>query len=128
MKIAVSSAGESLDSQIDPRFGRCQYFLIIDPETMELEAVSNKGAIASGGAGIQAAQTVANKGVGVLITGDIGPNAFQTLSAAGIKVITGASGTVKEALERYKSGSLRQASGATARIHAGIRGKGTGGG
>jgi predicted Fe-Mo cluster-binding NifX family protein len=128
MKIAVSAMENSLDSQIDPRFGRCQYFLIVDSETMELEAVSNKGAAASGGAGIQAAQTIANKGVGVLITGDIGPNAFQTLSSAGIKVITGASGTVREALERYKSGSLRQASGATARIHAGIRGKGTGGG
>jgi predicted Fe-Mo cluster-binding NifX family protein len=94
---------------------------------MELEAVSNKGAIASGGAGIQAAQAVANKGVGVLITGDIGPNAFQTLSAAGIKVITGASGTVKEALERYKSGSLQQASGATAEIHAGIKDRRGGG-
>jgi predicted Fe-Mo cluster-binding NifX family protein len=123
MKVAVSAIDNSLDSQIDQRFGRCRYFLIIDPETMELEAVSNKGASASGGAGIQAAQTVANKGVGVLITGDIGPNAFQTLSSAGIKVITGASGTVKEALERYKSGSLQQASGATAKIHAGIKGR-----
>jgi predicted Fe-Mo cluster-binding NifX family protein len=121
MKIAVSSAGEKLDSQIDPRFGRCQYFLIIDPETLELVAISNKGAAASGGAGIQAAQTIASKGVDVLITGDTGPNAFQTLSTAGIKVFTGASGTVREALERYKSGSLRQASGATAQIHAGIK-------
>jgi len=127
MKIAVSANENSLDSQIDPRFGRCQYFLIVDPETMELEAVSNKGASASGGAGIQAAQTVANKGVSVLITGDIGPNAFQTLSSAGIKVFTGASGTIKEALEQYKSGSLRQASGATAEIHAGIKGRGRGG-
>jgi predicted Fe-Mo cluster-binding NifX family protein len=126
MKIAVSAMENSLDSRIDPRFGRCQYFLIVDPETMEFEAVSNKGAAASGGAGIQAAQTVANKGVSVLITGDIGPNAFQTLSAAGIKVITGASGTVREALEQYKSGSLQQASGATAEIHAGIRGRGGG--
>jgi len=128
MKVAVSAIENSLDSQIDQRFGRCQYFLIIDPETMEFEAVSNKGASASGGAGIQAAQTVANKGVSVLITGDIGPNAFQTLSSAGIKVITGASGTVKEALERYKSGSLQQASGATAKIHAGIKGRGQGSG
>ena len=128
MKIAVSAMENSLDSQIDPRFGRCQYFLIVDSETMELEAVSNKGAAASGGAGIQAAQTIANKDVSVLITGDIGPNAFQILSPIGIIVFTVSSGTVREALERYKSGSLRQASGATARIHAGIRGKGTGGG
>jgi len=127
MKIAVSVMENSLDSQIDPRFGRCQYFLIVDSETMELEAVSNKGAIASGGAGIQAAQTIANKGVSVLITGDIGPNAFQILSPAGIKVFTGASGTVREALERYKGGSLRQASGATAEIHAGIKGRRGGG-
>ena len=123
MKIAVSVMENSLDSQIDPRFGRCQYFLIVDSETMELEAVSNKGAIASGGAGIQAAQTIANKGVSVLITGDIGPNAFKILSAAGIKVITVSTGTVREALERYKSGSSQQASGATAEIHAGIKGR-----
>lgn len=128
MKIAVSAMENSLDSQIDPRFGRCQYFLIVDSETMELEAVSNKGAAASGGAGIQAAQTVANKGVSVLITGDIGPNAFQILSPVGIKVFTGASGTVKEAVGRYKSGSLQQASGATAEIHTGIKGRGRGGG
>lgn len=128
MKIAVSAAGVSLDSRIDPRFGRCQYFLIVDSETMELEAVSNKGEAASGGAGIQAAQTVANKGVSVLITGDVGPIAYQILSPLGINVFTVSSGTVREALEQYKSGGLRQISGATAKIHSGMRGKGRGGG
>ncbi len=127
MKIAVSTMENSLDSQIDPRFGRCQYFLIVDPDMMDFEAISNKGAAASGGAGIQAAQTVVNKGISVLITGEIGPNAFKILSAAGIKVITVSTGTVREALERYKSGSSQQASGATARIHAGIRNRGMGG-
>ncbi|MCG2737152.1 MAG: NifB/NifX family molybdenum-iron cluster-binding protein [Candidatus Methanoperedenaceae archaeon] len=128
MKIAVSAMENSLDSQIDPRFGRCQYFLIIDSDTMDFEEVSNKGAAASGGAGVYAAQTIANKGVSVLITGDVGPIAYQILSPVGIKVFTGASGTVKEAFEQYKSGSLRQASGATAKIHAGIKGRGQGGG
>jgi predicted Fe-Mo cluster-binding NifX family protein len=94
---------------------------------MDFEAISNKGAIASGGAGVYAAQTIANKDVSVLITGDVGPIAFQILSPVGIRVFTGASGTVKEALERYKSGSLQQASGATAEIHAGIKGKRGGG-
>jgi predicted Fe-Mo cluster-binding NifX family protein len=127
MKIAVSAIENSLDGQIDPIFGRCRYFLIVDSETMDFEAVSNKGAIASGGAGIYAAQTIANKGVGVLITGDVGPIAFQILSPIEIKVFTVSSGTVREALERYMSGSLRQISGATAGIHAGIKGRGRGG-
>ena len=127
MKIAVSAAGDSLDSQIDPRFGRCHYFLIVDPDTMDFEAISNKGPVASGGGGIYAAQAIADKGVSVLITRDIGPTAFQILFPVGIEVFRGSSGTVREALEQYKSGNLRQVPGATARIHAGIKGRGRGG-
>ena len=109
MKIAVSSTGPDLDSQVDPRFGRCRYFIIIDRETMEFEAVRNPNVMTMGGAGIQSAQLVANKGAEVILTGNCGPNAFQTLSAAGITVIVGVPGTVREAIERYKRGEFRPA-------------------
>jgi predicted Fe-Mo cluster-binding NifX family protein len=93
-----------LGSSIDPRFGRCSYFLIVDPETMEFEAVENPYVSASGGAGIQAAQLVAGKDVQALLTGSCGPNAFQTLRAAGVKVVVGVTGPVREAVRNYVSG------------------------
>ena len=108
MKVGISSTGEDLNANVDPRFGRCKYFLIVDTETMNFEPISNESAMASGGAGIQAAQTIAQTGIKVMITGNTGPNAFQTLSAAGIKVITGASGTVKDIVEKYKKGELQE--------------------
>jgi len=120
MKIAVSSMGENLDAKIDPRFGRCQYFLIVDSETMNFEAISNKNAMATGGAGIQAAQTVVGKDVKVVITGNVGPNAFQTLSAAGIKIITGASGSVRNAVEKFKVGELSETLSASVTAHFGM--------
>lgn len=107
MKIALTSTGPDLSAQVDPRFGRCPYFLFVDPETMKFEAVENPNVGAMGGAGIQSAQLVANKGAEAVLTGSCGPNAFQTLQAAGVKVITGVVGTVRDAIERYKSGQLR---------------------
>jgi len=88
MKIAISAAGPSLDAAVDARFGRCQYFVIVDPQTMELEALENSNVAAAGGAGISTAQMIANKGAEVVLTGNCGPNAYQTLSAAGVQVIT----------------------------------------
>jgi predicted Fe-Mo cluster-binding NifX family protein len=131
MKIAVSSSDNKLDGQVDPRFGRCQYFIIVDPDTMEFEAVSNESAMASGGAGIQAAQNIANLGANIVITGNVGPNAFQTLNAAGIKIVTGASGTVQEAIEKYKNGELQETEAANVKSHFGMgggmgRGRGSG--
>jgi predicted Fe-Mo cluster-binding NifX family protein len=107
MKICVSSQGTTLDAQVDPRFGRCQYFLIIDKDTLEYEAVQNPNIDSMGGAGIQSGQLMAEKHVKTVITGNVGPNAFQTLKAAAIEVITGASGSVKEAVEKYKKGVLK---------------------
>jgi len=126
MKIAITSSGDNLDSQMDPRFGRCQYFMIVDPDTMDFEAMPNESAMASGGAGIQAAQTIVNVGINGVITGNVGPNAFDVLSAAGIETMTGASGTVRHALELYKSGSLQSTAGATVVSHAGMPGVGSG--
>ena len=127
MKIAVSATGETLDSQVDRRFGRCPYFLIVDSETASFEAVTNVAADATGGAGIQAAQSIASKGVAVVITGNVGPNALQTLSAAGIEIVVGASGTIREIIEKLKRGELNKADAPSVRGHFGIgQGRGRG--
>lgn len=107
MKICITSQGDSLDSQIDPRFGRCQYFIIVDPETLEYEAIGNTNVQATGGAGIQSGQLVVSKGVKAVLTGNVGPNAFQTLRAGGIDVIVNISGSAREAAEKYKRGEVK---------------------
>jgi predicted Fe-Mo cluster-binding NifX family protein len=125
MKICVTAAANTLDAPVDPRVGRAAYFIIVDSETMAFEAVSNMATGAMSGAGIQAAQTIASKGVNVLITGNVGPNAFQALGSAGIKIVVGASGTVKEVIEKYKRGELRGTGAPTVGGHFG-RGMGRG--
>jgi predicted Fe-Mo cluster-binding NifX family protein len=101
MKIAVSAKGGSLNAQMDERFGRCEYFIIVDSENMRFNAVFNPSFDASGGAGPSAAKKIAEYDTEVLISGNVGLNAQQALDAAGIKVVTGASGTVKEVVENY---------------------------
>lgn len=100
-KICVTSSGPTLESTVDPRFGRCAYFIIVDTETYAFEAVSNEAAMASGGAGVRAAQTVASMNVDAVLTGNVGPNAFPALQDAGIKILAGVSGTIKAAIENY---------------------------
>lgn len=126
MKIAITSQGDDLNAPVDTRFGRCAYFIIIDPETESFEAVSNPAVDAMGGAGPQAAQTIADKGAQVVITGNVGPNAFQTLKAANIKIYQGASGTVKETLAKYKAGELKELSDFSVPGHFGLRQGGKG--
>ena len=120
MKVGITSTGENLYADVDQRFGRCKYFLIVDADSMEFEVLSNENAMDSGGAGIQTAQTIANKGVEAVVTGNVGPNAFQTLSAAGIKVFTGASGTIKESIEKYKKGELKETGSSNVDSHSGM--------
>jgi len=122
MKIAISSTGQDLNASVDARFGRCQYFIIIEPETMKFEAIANPSITATHGAGIQTAQIITNKGATVVLTGNCGPNAFQTLSAAGIEVIVGVTGTVKDAIEKYKKGELQPTSQASVPGHFGTGG------
>ncbi len=122
MKICITSQGNSLESQVDPRFGRCQYFIIVDTDTDEAVAVDNLNKDGLGGVGIQSGQFMAEKGVKAVLTGNVGPNAFQTLSAAGIDVITGVTGSVKDAVEKYKKGGFKPGAGASVDSHFGSRG------
>jgi predicted Fe-Mo cluster-binding NifX family protein len=131
MKVAVSSNGEDLNAQLDPRFGRCAFFLVVDPDDMSFEAFENKSAVQGGGAGIQAAQFLASKRVEAVITGNCGPNAVQTLSAADIELFVGQAGSIKEVVERFKNGHLNPTGEATVDSHFGMNaqaGLGHGGG
>ena len=126
MKIAISATGSDLNAEVDPRFGRCQYFIIADTETMEFEALENSSAMAAGGAGISTAQMISGKGVEAVLTGNCGPNAYQVLSAAGLQVITGVSGRIGNAIQSYKSGQFQASSQPNVADHFGMGG-GTGG-
>jgi predicted Fe-Mo cluster-binding NifX family protein len=107
MKIAVTSKGTDLDSEVDPRFGRAAYILVVDSESLDLEVLDNKENVnALKGAGIQAASMISDKGVEVLLTGFCGPNAFKTLKAAKIGVCNDATGTVGDAVKAYLDGKL----------------------
>ncbi|OEU61096.1 MAG: dinitrogenase iron-molybdenum cofactor biosynthesis protein [Desulfobacterales bacterium S5133MH16] len=107
MKIAVTSKGPDLDDQVDPRFGRAAYILVVNSQTFDVDVLDNKENVnALKGAGIQAAGMVSDKGAEVLITGFCGPNAFKTLNAAKIKVASDAKGTVRDAVESFIQGKL----------------------
>ena len=118
MKVAITSQGTELDSQVDPRFGRAKFFIVVDTETGEFKAVDNAQNLnAAQGAGIQAGRNVAELGVTSVITGHVGPKAFSVLQTAGIKIYTGAAGTINAALEQLKSGSLQCTENATVEGH-----------
>jgi predicted Fe-Mo cluster-binding NifX family protein len=115
MRICITSDGQGLDALVNPSFGRAPYFLFVDSETEAAEAVKNDPG--AHGAGVQAAELVAGKKASVVITGNIGPNAYQGLSLAGIEVYTGAKGSVKDALGDYRAGRLNRAEGPTGGGH-----------
>jgi len=122
MKVAVCSTGNTLESQADPRFGRCQYFIAVDTDTLDFSAVQNPGIMSAQGAGIQAAQVVSSLGVSAVIAGNFGPNAYQALSAAGVKVYTGNLGTVRQLVEQLKNGQLQEVASPTVAAHFGMGG------
>ncbi len=105
---------------MDPRFGRCRNFVIVDFDSYKFEAFSNESVMASGGAGTQSAQFLVKKGVDAVVTGNVGPNAARALEAAGIKVYVATSGTVRDVLQAYKEGRLSSVSGATVDSHHGM--------
>lgn len=131
MKIAVTSTGPTLDDSVEARFGRCAYFLIIDPDTLEVEPLENPNVALGGGAGPQSAQLMANQGVSVVLTGNCGPNAFRTFGAANIQVITGVSGRVRDAVQQFSAGTLGGSSAPSVDSNFGMGGgggRGMGGG
>jgi predicted Fe-Mo cluster-binding NifX family protein len=122
MKICITSQGKTLDSLVDPRFGRCVFFIIADTGSMEFEVIENINASSSGGAGIQSGQLVSEKDVEAVLTGNVGPNAFEVLNASNIKVITGVSGTIKSAIEKYNNGDLKHIENPNVKSHFGMGG------
>ena len=120
MKIAITSSGPVMQSEVDPRFGRCLYFIIYDTETDQFEAIENSNIRGMGGVGVQSGQMMADKGVEIVITGNCGPNAFRILNAAGIQLITGASGTVESIVRDYKDGNLKPTNQSNAEPHSGL--------
>jgi len=124
MIVAVSSTGDALESVVDSRFGRCSTFIVIDTESDEFKAVSNGSVGSAHGAGIGAAQTVAQLGVEAVITGHVGPNAHMALSRVGIQIYTTEGGTVREALEGLKEGALTSVTAPTVEGHFGQGGRG----
>ena len=127
MKIAISVSGNDLSAEIDPRFGRAKGFLLVDDTAEGFEYVANPNVDASGGAGIQTAQMVVDRGAEAIITGNVGPKAYRVLEAAGVKVFTGASGKAGQALAEYRSGKLVTAGSATVGEKFGMGTAGTGG-
>jgi len=109
MKVAVTSQGEELSSEIDPRFGRAKWLIVVDTETGKSEAHDNTVNLnATQGAGIQTGQNIANLGVDAVVTGNIGPNAFRTLNAAGVQIFLAEKQTVEEAINAFKARGLKE--------------------
>ena len=106
MKICISSSGTDLGSNVDPRFGRCPYFIVYDTDTDKFEYLENESRNAMGGAGIQAAQFVVNKGISTVISGAIGPNSFKVFNTANINIYSGVTGTIREAIDKLKNEKL----------------------
>jgi predicted Fe-Mo cluster-binding NifX family protein len=131
MKIVVTANGAGLDAAASPVFGRCPTYVLVDTDTMQCESVENPAVGASGGAGIQAAQFILERGAQAVVTGNVGPNAFGVFQVSGVEVYLFGGGTVREAVEAYKAGQLHPVSGANVPAHSGMgrgMGRGMGGG
>ena len=118
MKVVITSQGNDLASEVDLRFGRAKWLIVFDTETGDFQAHDNKLNLnAAQGAGIQTGRNVANLGADAVITGNVGPNAFKTLSAAKVKIFLVEKKTVQQAVDSYKSGELREVDQANVEGH-----------
>jgi len=118
MEVAVTSQGQELSSEIDPRFGRAKWLVVVDTETGKYYAHDNTVNLnAAQGAGIQTGQNIANLDVDAVITGNVGPNAFRTLHAAKVKVFLAEKQTVQEAIDAFKAGKLKEVDRANVEGH-----------
>ncbi len=122
MKIAITSSEPTLNADMDPRFGRARYLLIVNSDTLDVEAIENPNVAAGGGAGIQTAQIVVSKAAQAVLTGNCGPNAYRTLEAAGIAVYAGLNGVVREVVEAFNQGTLKPLEGPSVGDHFGAGG------
>jgi len=120
MKIAITANERTMDANVDPRFGRCAYFLIVDTDTMDFEAVGNPNNALNQGAGIQSAQLVADQGVNFVLTGQCGPKAYEALLAAGVGAVLECSGAVRSAVAQFQAGKLKPALEPNVLSHAGM--------
>jgi predicted Fe-Mo cluster-binding NifX family protein len=130
MKIVVSANGPDLDAPASPVFGRCPMYVFVDTDSMASESVENPAVSAGGGAGIQAAQFVVERGAQAVVTGNMGPNAFNVFQSAGVPIYLFGGGTVRDAVEAFRSGKLQSIADANVQAHAGMgmgRGMGMGG-
>jgi predicted Fe-Mo cluster-binding NifX family protein len=119
MKIAITATGKTLNSQVDQRFGRAAYFIVLDPDTMDFSILDNEDVASAGGAGISSAKTIIDTGAQAVLTGNCGPNAERTLNAAGVKLYTSVNGTVSEAVELFKAGKLTETTEPNVQTHFG---------
>jgi predicted Fe-Mo cluster-binding NifX family protein len=120
MKVAITAGGEDLDSLVDRTFGRARWFVITDPDSMQIESHSNRQSVdAAQGAGIQTARQMVNWAVDVVLTGHVGPNAFRALEAASIRIFQFGNEirTVRDALEAWRGGHLQELTAPTVRGH-----------
>jgi predicted Fe-Mo cluster-binding NifX family protein len=122
MRIVISAQGDTLEAPSSPVFGRCPTYIFVDTETMDFEAVPNSAMSQGGGAGIQAAQFVVNQGAEAVLTGNLGPNAFDVLRAAAVPSYLVSEGTIRQVVEAFKAGQLQPVAGANVSAHAGMGG------
>jgi predicted Fe-Mo cluster-binding NifX family protein len=107
MEICITATSDQLDGKVDGRFGRCKFFILVDPSTMNFKAVLNQATAESGGAGIKAANSVLKLNPAAIITGLIGDNAFNVIRASGVKLYTCGNVSVREAIGQYCAGTLK---------------------
>jgi len=118
MRVIITSQGDDLESDVDPRFGRAQRFLLVESDTMSFKVIENSQSLnLPQGAGIQAAQNVLAHDPHVVLTGNCGPKAFKVLKAAGVKVVLGVKGKVRDAIEAYLQGKYQPATGPNVEGH-----------
>lgn len=120
MKVVVSSQGESLDAAASPIFGRCPTYIFVDTETNDVIAMPNPAMNQGGGAGIQAAQFVVSQGAQAVLSGNLGPNAYDVLEAAGVPGYLVPEGSVRQVVEAFKAGQLQPMGGANVASHSGM--------
>jgi predicted Fe-Mo cluster-binding NifX family protein len=123
MRVAVAASSKEPEAAVDPRFGRCPYFVLVDTDTGSVEAWENAATAQGSGAGFAAAQSVADHGADAVVAGNYGPNAFRALSAGGLRLFSAANMTVQAAAEAAAAGELDELGGASVESHFGLRGQ-----